>query len=261
MFSLNGKVALVTGAGRGIGQGIAEGLAAQGAHVVCAARTQSQLEQVAQSIAIQGGQATTLQLDMNEMNSIDHALEVIIDQFGRLDILVNNAGINARQPIDEVTEENFDRIVNVNLKGVYFLSQKAARLMAQGGGGKIINIGSLTTGYALTQVSVYTATKGAIGQLTKSQAIEFGKDNIQVNALCPGFVVTPLTEKIWDDPTMRKWGEQRIALGRLANPEDMAGTAVFLASPAADYVTGQVIYVDGGFMAGDDWPIPAAAKS
>lgn len=261
MFSLNGKVALVTGAGRGIGQGIAEGLAAQGAHVVCAARTQSQLEQVAQSIAIQGGQATTLQLDMNEMNSIDHALEVIIDQFGRLDILVNNAGINARQPIDEVTEENFDRIVNVNLKGVYFLSQKAARLMAQGGGGKIINIGSLTTGYALTQVSVYTATKGAIGQLTQSQAIEFGKDNIQVNALCPGFVVTPLTEKIWDDPTMRKWGEQRIALGRLANPEDMAGTAVFLASPAADYVTGQVIYVDGGFMAGDDWPIPAAAKS
>ena len=261
MFSLNGKVALVTGAGRGIGQGIAEALAMQGAHVVCAARTQSQLEEVAQSIVNLGGQATALQLDMNEMSSIDHALEVITDQFGRLDILVNNAGINARQPIDVVTEENFDRIVNVNLKSVYFLSQKAARLMARGGGGQMINIGSLTTGYALSQVSVYTATKGAIGQLTKSQAIEFGQDNIQVNALCPGFVVTPLTEKIWDDPTMRQWGEQRIALGRLAKPQDMAGTAAFLASSAADYVTGQVIYVDGGFMAGDDWPIPAAAKS
>lgn len=261
MFSLNGKVALVTGAGRGIGRGIAEGLASQGAHVVCAARTQSQLEEVAQSIIDQGGQATILPLDMKEMESMDQTLAAISEQFGRLDILVNNAGINARQPIDSVNEETFDQIVSVNLKGVYFLSQKAARLMAQGGGGKIVNIGSLTTGYALTQVSVYTATKGAIGQLTKSQAVEFGKDNIQVNALCPGFVVTPLTEKIWDDPTMRQWGESRIALGRLATPEDMAGTAAFLCSPAADYVTGQVIYVDGGFMAGDDWPIPPAAKS
>lgn len=261
MFSLKGKVALVTGAGRGIGRGIAEGLASQGAHVICAARTKSQLEEAAQSIIDQGGQATILPLDMSDMDSMDQALRAISEQFGRLDILINNAGINARQLIDNVSEETFDQIVSVNLKGVYFLSQKAARLMAQGGGGKIVNIGSLTTGYALTQVSVYTATKGAIGQLTKSQAIEFGRQNIQVNALCPGFVVTPLTEKIWDDPTMRQWGESRIALGRLATPEDMAGTAAFLCSPAADYVTGQVIYVDGGFMAGDDWPIPAAAKS
>jgi NAD(P)-dependent dehydrogenase (short-subunit alcohol dehydrogenase family) len=260
-FSLEGKVALVTGAGRGIGRAIAEGLASQGAKVACAARTVSELEEVAGAIEAKGGEALAVELDMEEIASLEAALEAVTTRFGRLDILVNNAGTNARQNIEEVTEENYDRIMNVNLKGLYFLSQKATAWMKKVGGGKIINIGSLTTGYALAKVSVYTATKGAVGQLTKAQAVEFGKDNIQVNAICPGFVVTALTEKMWADPTMRKWGESRIPLGRLAGPEDMVGTATFLASPAADYVTGQCIYVDGGFMAGDNWPLPEAATS
>ena len=261
IFSLEGKVALVTGAGRGIGRGIAEELARQGAQVACAARTTEQLEEAVQAIRDAGGQAMTLQLDVGNIGSHEAALDQVMAEWGRIDILVNNAGVNARQPIDEVSEENFDRILGVNLKGLYFLSQKAARRMAAGGGGKIINIGSLTTGYALNQVSVYTATKGAIGQLTKSQAVEFGKHNIQANCLCPGFVVTPLTEPIWSDQTMRDWGEPRIPAGRLATPQDMAGTAAFLDSPASDYVTGQVIYVDGGFMAGDNWPLPGAATA
>ena len=252
IFSLEGKVALVTGAGRGIGRGIAEELAAQGAKVACAARSIDELEELAQSIKDAGGEAMAVAIDMGDMGALDSALETVVNAYGRLDILVNNAGMNARQPIDEVTEENYDRIMNVNLKGLYFLSQKAARYMAKNGAGKIINIGSLTTGYALAKVSVYTATKGAVGQLTKAQAVEFGKDNIQVNAICPGFVLTSLTEKM---------GESRVALGRLAKPEDMAGTAAFLASPASDYVTGQCIYVDGGFMAGDNWPLPEAAAS
>ena len=260
-FSLEGKVALVTGAGRGIGRAIAEGLASQGAKVACAARTVSELEEVAGAIEAKGGEALAVELDMGEMASLEAALDTVTSQFGRLDILVNNAGTNARQNIEEVTEENYDRIMNVNLKGLYFLSQKASAWMKKVGGGKIINIGSLTTGYALAKVSVYTATKGAVGQLTKAQAVEFGKDNIQVNAICPGFVVTALTEKMWADPTMRKWGESRIPLGRLAGPEDMVGTATFLASPAADYVSGQCIYVDGGFMAGDNWPLPDAATT
>jgi len=260
-FSLEGKVALVTGAGRGIGRAIAEGLASQGAKVACAARTVSELEEVAGAIEAKGGEALAVELDMGEMASLEAALDTVTSQFGRLDILVNNAGTNARQNIEEVTEENYDRIMNVNLKGLYFLSQKATAWMKKVGGGKIINIGSLTTGYALAKVSVYTATKGAVGQLTKAQAVEFGKDNIHVNAICPGFVVTALTEKMWADPTMRKWGESRIPLGRLAGPEDMVGTATFLASPAADYVSGQCIYVDGGFMAGDNWPLPEAATS
>ena len=209
IFSLEGKVALVTGAGRGIGRGIAEELAAQGAKVACAARSIDELEELAQSIKDAGGEAMAVAIDMGDMGALDSALETVVNAYGRLDILVNNAGMNARQPIDEVTEENYDRIMNVNLKGLYFLSQKAARYMAQNGAGKIINIGSLTTGYALAKVSVYTATKGAVGQLTKAQAVEFGKDNIQVNAICPA-LPTSLTEKMWADPTMRQ-GETRCA--------------------------------------------------
>ncbi len=260
MFSLEGKIALVTGAGRGIGRGIAEGLASQGATVICASRTRPELDAAVSAIEAGGGSAMALTMDMAEMDSIDAGVQGVIDAYGRIDILFNNAGMNVRQPIDEVTEEAYDRIMAVNLKGLYFLSQKVARHMRTRRQGKIINVGSLTTGYALAKVSVYTATKGAVGQLTKAQAVEFGPDNIQVNAICPGFVVTSLTEKLWADETMRAWGEDRVALGRLGTPQDMAGTVAFLASSASDYVTGQCIYIDGGFMAGDDWPLPAAAK-
>ncbi len=259
MFSLEGRVALVTGAGRGIGRGVAEGLASQGATVICASRTKAELDDAVTAIEAAGGSAMALTMDMAEMDSIDAGVGAAIDAYGRIDILFNNAGMNVRQPIDEVTEEVYDRIMAVNLKGLYFLSQKVARHMRTRRQGKIINVGSLTTGYALAKVSVYTATKGAVGQLTKAQAVEFGPDNIQVNAICPGFVVTPLTQKLWADEKMRAWGEGRVALRRLGTPQDMVGTVVFLASSASDYVTGQCIYVDGGFMAGDDWPLPAVA--
>lgn len=259
IFSLEGKVALVTGAGRGIGRGVAEGLAEQGATVVCSSRTKTELDEAVSAIEAAGGKALAVTMDMADMDSIDTGVEQVIAECGRIDILFNNAGMNVRQPIDEVDEEAFDRIVTVNLKGLYFLSQKVARDMRTRSQGKIINVGSLTTGYALAKVSVYTATKGAVGQLTKAQAVEFGPDGIQVNAICPGFVVTSLTEKMWADKTMRAWGEGRVPLGRLGTPQDMAGTVAFLASSASDYVTGQSIYIDGGFMAGDNWPLPPAA--
>lgn len=258
LFSLAEKVALVTGAGRGIGRGVAEGMAAAGATVICAARTRSQLDDAVSAIEAAGGKARAIEMDMSDLAAMDAALE----ECGPIDILFNNAGMNIRQPITEVTEENYDQIMAVNLKGLYFLSQKVGQQMIErGNGGKIINIGSLTTGYALAKVSVYTATKGAVGQLTKGQAVEFGPHNIQVNAICPGFILTSLTEKMWADQTMRDWGEGRVALNRLGTPEDLVGTAVFLAAAASDYVSGQCIYVDGGFMAGDDWPLPPVAAS
>ncbi len=258
LFSLAEKVALVTGAGRGIGRGVAEGMAAAGATVICAARTRSQLDDAVSAIEAAGGKARAIEMDMSDLAAMDAAIE----ECGPIDILFNNAGMNIRQPITEVTEENYDQIMAVNLKGLYFLSQKVGQQMIErGNGGKIINIGSLTTGYALAKVSVYTATKGAVGQLTKGQAVEFGPHNIQVNAICPGFILTSLTEKMWADQTMRDWGEGRVALNRLGTPEDLVGTAVFLAAAASDYVSGQCIYVDGGFMAGDDWPLPPVAAS
>jgi NAD(P)-dependent dehydrogenase (short-subunit alcohol dehydrogenase family) len=260
LFSLEGRVALVTGAGRGIGQGVAKGLAAHGALCVCAARTRSQLDETVAAIEAAGGDALAAEMDMADLDSVKRGMETTCAHYGQLDILVNNAGMNVREPLDEVTEEHYDRIMAVNLKGLYFLTQMAARHMIPRRQGKVINIGSLTTGIALHGVSVYTATKGAVGQLTKAQALELGPHNIQVNAICPGFILTPLTEKLWSDPTMRAWGEGRTPAGRLGIPGDLVGTAVFLASAASDYVTGQHIYVDGGFMAGETWPLPSKAS-
>lgn len=256
LFSLEGRVAIVTGAGRGIGRAIAEGLAKNGAKVVCAARTRSQLDDVVQVITDAGGQAMAYEMDMKSLASVQGGVDTTLEAYGQIDVLVNNAGMNIREPFEKVTEEHYDEIMAVNLKGLYFLSQGVAKHMISRKQGKIVHIGSLTTGAALSQISVYTATKGAVGQLAKSQALELGQHNIQVNAICPGFVVTPLTEKVWANPTMRDWGENRVPMKRLATPADMVGTAVFLSSPASDYVTGQSIYVDGGFMAGEHWPLP-----
>jgi 2-dehydro-3-deoxy-D-gluconate 5-dehydrogenase len=261
LLSLKDRVALVTGGGRGIGRGIALGLAAHGAKVVCAARTRSQLDEAVSAIQAQGGEACAIEVDMADLESVDQLVGKSLAQFGQIDILVNNAGMNIREPFEAVTEEHYDQIMAVDLKGLFFLTQSVTKHMIPRKQGKIIHIGSLTTGWALSQISVYTAAKGAVGQLARAQAVELGPHNIQVNAICPGFVVTPLTEKLWSDPTMRAWGEDRVPLGRLATPEDLAGTAVFLASAASDYVTGQLIYVDGGFMAGEAWPLPQAARA
>lgn len=256
LFSLEGRVALVTGGNRGIGRGIAEGLAGHGAKVACAARTRTQLDEAVAAIRVGGGEAWAVEVDMEDLTSVKTAVEATLGHYGQIDILVNNAGMNIREPLEEVTEEHYDRIMDVNLKGLYFLTQAVARHMISRRQGKVINIGSLTTGIALPKVSVYACTKGAVGQFTKALAVELGPYNIQVNAICPGFVVTPLTEKLWANPTMRAWGEGRVPLGRLAGPADMAGTAVFLASAGSDYVTGQLIYADGGYMAGESWPLP-----
>lgn len=256
LFSLKGRVALVTGAGRGIGRGIAEGLAANGAKVVCAARTRSQIDNAVTAIQKAGGEALACKMDMEDLASIQSGVDAAIQAYGQIDILVNNAGINIREPFVDVTEEHYDSITAINQKGVFFLTQAVVRNMIPNRSGKIIHIGSLSTGISLPQISVYTATKGAVGQLTKSNAIELGEHNIQVNAICPGFIMTPLTEKIWADPKLRDWGLSRIAANRLGSPEDLVGTAIFLSSAASDYVTGQSIYVDGGFMAGDLWPLP-----
>jgi len=256
LFSLEDRVALVTGAGRGIGQAIAKGLAAHGAKVICAARTRSQLEETAGAIKSDGGDALAVEMDVSSMASIQDGVARSIETDGRIDILVNNAGINIREPVREVSEAHFDSIMQVNSKGLYFLTQAVVEEMVPRGRGKIINIGSLTISHGLTQMSVYAASKGAVAQFTKVLALEVARHNIQVNALSPGFVRTPLTEKVWADKDFRRWAEARVPVGRLARPEDMVGTAVYLASSASDYLTGQCIYVDGGVAAGERWPLP-----
>lgn len=258
LFSLEDKVALVTGAGRGIGQAIAKGLASHGATVICAARTRTQLDETAEAIKLTGGEALAVEMDVSSTDSIQKGVAESIEAFGRIDVLVNNAGINIREPAQEVSEAHFGNIMQVNFKGLYFLTQAVVKDMMPRRQGKIINIGSITISHGLTQMSVYAASKGAVGQFTKVLALEAAPHNIQVNALCPGFVLTPLTEKVWADKHFRRWAEERVPAGRLATPEDMVGTAVYLSSRASDYLTGQCIYVDGGFLAGERWPLPTA---
>ncbi len=254
LFSLAGRVAVVTGGGRGIGRAIAEGLGAHGAQVVCAARTRTQLDEAVATIRDAGGDALAVEMDLSDLESLQQGAQMILDHYGQIDILVNNAGMNIREPMEQVTEGHYDQIMAVNLKGLYFLTKAVVNHMIPRKQGKIIHIGSLTSGIGLPGVAVYTATKGAVGQLTKVQAMELARHNIQVNAIGPGFILTHLTEKLWAQPHMDAWGKTRIPAGRLGRPEDMIGTAVFLASSAADYVTGQLIYVDGGVMSGDMWP-------
>jgi len=256
-FSLAGRTALVTGASRGIGRAIAGALAAHGAKVVAAARTTPDLDILTAEIQAAGGQAKSIAMDVGDRAALPAAVEAAEACFGPIDILVNNAGVNFREPQTEVSPEHFDRILAINVEGLFFLTQAVARGMIARRQGKIINVGSITTGFALSNLSVYTATKGAVGQLTQALATEFGRHNIQVNALCPGFVLTPMTSKLWSLPQMQEWGRRRIPLGRLATPDDVTGAAVFLASPASDYVTGHSLYVDGGFTAGEPWPIPS----
>ena len=250
LFGLSGRVALITGAGSGLGRGYAETLAAAGCTVLLAGRTQKRLEEAAAEIHAHGGSAFPLPLDVTQHASIARAMQTIRAEHGRLDILINNAGCEHAAPFVEVTEDIFDRILSVNLRGAYFTAQAAAASMKETGGGKIINIGSLGSFIGLRESSVYCAAKGAILQLTRTMALELGKDGIQVNCLIPGYYVTPMTRPFYDDPQHRAWIESRIPLGRWGTSGDLAGAVLFLASSASDYVTGTALTVDGGWLAG-----------
>ncbi|MBV9850859.1 MAG: glucose 1-dehydrogenase [Armatimonadetes bacterium] len=259
LFSLEGKAALVTGASGGIGQALAVALAGAGARVGLHGRAMAALEATRSQVVQEGGEAILLPA---ELSGVDACRQLIRDAhaaLGRLDVLVNCAGMNRRKPIAEVTADDFDAILAVNLRSAFFLSQAAHPLMRAQGGGKIIHIGSMTSFIGLGTVSVYGLTKSALAQLTKTMAVEWAPDNIQVNCLAPGFIRTPLTEtSVWADPHKRQWWLDRIPARRAGVPEDLVGAALLLASPASDYLTGQVLAVDGGFLAGGSWEPPAA---
>lgn len=261
LFSLERKTALVTGAGRGIGAAIAKGFARAGASVACTARTQSQINETVSEIEKGGGTAIAVRMDMAEIDSLRTAVERVYSAFGAIDILVNNAGMNIREPFEAVTESHYDEIMAVNLKGLFFLTQLIVPQMQKKGAGKIINVGSVATTIGVNNLSVYASTKGAVGQLTKVMALEFGPYNVQANTICPGFIRTPLSEKIWADPKMQEWAKQRIPQGGVAEPEALVGPAIFLASAASDYMSGQEVYIDGGFSECRTWPIPEVAKA
>lgn len=253
LFSLDGRVALVTGASGGIGRELARGLALAGALVAINGRSAAKLEQLQQLVRDQGGQAEMFPADVGDLAALPALVEAVKQRFGRIDVLVNCAGTNYRQPIATVTPEVYDQIMATNLRGVYFLTQAVAGLMVAQNGGKIINIGSLTSHIGLQDVSVYGMTKSALAQITKTMAIEWAAHNIQVNCLCPGFIATELTAPLWDDPERSRWMLERLPIKRPGLPADLVGMTIYLASRASDYMTGQTVYVDGGFLAGSQW--------
>ncbi len=253
LFSLRGRVALVTGASGDIGRALAWGFAWAGAAVALNGRTQGRLEALQQEIQGQGGEAAVFLADLSDLAAISALVTAVVERFGRIDILVNCAGTNRRQPIMDVTPEVYDQIMATNLRSAYFLSQAIVPHMMRQGGGKIINIGSLTSTIGLGDVSVYGMTKGALAQLTKTMAVEWAEYNVQVNCLCPGFIATELTAPIWADPERRRWILDRLPIKRPGRPADLVGMAIYLASSASDYMTGQSIYIDGGFLAGSPW--------
>lgn len=249
-FDLTGEVALVTGAARGLGRAIALALASAGADVALGLRDVKAATGLASEIAALGRRVLPLQMDMTRRDQISAAIADTAAHFGRLDILVNNAGLGPENAAENVREEDFDLTIAVNLKGTFFASQAAGRIMIRQKRGRIINMGSQAGFVALPTESIYCMTKAAISHLTKCLAVEWGKYNITVNAVAPTFIRTPGTEPALSDPAFLADVIERIAaLHRIGEPMDVAGAVVFLASPAASLITGHTLLIDGGWTA------------
>lgn len=245
LFDLSGRVAIVTGGNGGIGLGMARGMAAAGAIVVVAARDTAKSEA---ALATLGAKSVFAVLDVADESSCRAVIEQTVERFGRLDILVNNAGMSIRKPPEAYSAMEWRAVLDTNLNGTLFCAQAAYVAMKRTKGGKLINIGSMFSLFGSAYAAAYAASKGAVVQLTKSLAIAWAADNIQVNAVLPGWIDTELTRDARQQvPGLHERILARTPAGRWGVPEDLAGIAVFLASPASDYITGAVIPVDGGF--------------
>jgi 2-deoxy-D-gluconate 3-dehydrogenase len=252
LFSLEEKVVLITGASGGIGRALAVGLAEAGATVAIHGRKQAEIEATCRLVEGVGSRALPVAAELHDAQSARDVVATTYETFKRLDVLVNCAGMNRRKPIVEVTEDDYDTIMAVNLKSLYFLSQAAHPHLRQRGG-KVIHIGSINAYYGLDTVSVYGASKGGVNQLTKVMAVEWAPDNIQVNCVVPGFIYTELGKPLWADEKTAHWFRARLPMRRPGMPEELVGITLFLASAASSYVTGQSFIVDGGFTAGGSW--------
>jgi gluconate 5-dehydrogenase len=248
-FDLSGRVALVTGGGSGLGFAIARGLAEAGATVVLNGRTASKLEAAAALLRQAGFMVETAAFDVAESSAVNAGVTDVMARLGRVDILVNNAGIQHRAPIESFSDEDWHRVLATNLDAPFFMARALIPQMKARRSGKIINICSLASTLARPTTVPYQTSKGGIAMLTRGLAVELAPHGIQVNGIAPGFFRTEMNTALTNNPEFTSWVEKRTPAARWAEPEELAGSAVFLAAPASSFVTGQILYVDGGFTA------------
>lgn len=253
LFSVEGKRVIITGAGGSIGSLTAEAMAARGAIVGLQDISAEKVEPVRERIEAAGGRACALVSDLATAEGAHQMVRDGAALLGGLDVLVNGAGINRRKPITDVTPDDFDAIVGVNMRAVYFASQAAHEIMKPAGGGAIVNLSSLSARFSFVTISVYAATKAAVSSMTRSCAREWAADGIRVNCIEPSVIKTEFTKPLWGEPHRQRWFDETTPIGRLALPEEMIGSIIFLATDASAYVTGQSIVIDGGILSGADW--------
>jgi gluconate 5-dehydrogenase len=254
LFSVMGQVTVVSGGSRGIGQALARGFVERGARVVITGREEATLAKAAAEMKGEH-KVVPVVCDVAQLEDNRRLIATVLDTFGRVDTLINVAGVNKRKKVETFSPEEYDFILNINLRGLFFLSQEAGKQMISQKSGTIINIDSLNTDSPLKGVLPYAISKAGVSMMTRGMAAEWGEHGVRVNAIAPGFILTDLTNKLWSNPTMQKWGQANTPLKRLGQVDDLIGTAIYLASKASTFMTGQVLYVDGGMSAGTLWPI------
>ncbi|ORE98930.1 SDR family oxidoreductase [Aurantimonas sp. 22II-16-19i] len=249
LFDLTGRRALITGSSQGIGLALAKGLAGAGAEIVLNGRDAAKLAGAAESLREAGGKVSELVFDVTDHAGVRAAVDRFETEVGAIDILINNAGMQQRAPLEEFPADGFERLLQTNIAGVFHVGQAVARHMIGRGRGKIVNICSVQTALARPGIAPYTATKGAVANLTKGMATDWAKYGLQCNGLAPGYFETPLNQALVDDPDFTAWLSKRTPAGRWGKVEELVGTAIFLSSDASSFVNGTTIFVDGGITA------------